>query len=171
MSEAPIVTFVVARAANGVIGNKGELPWRISEDLQFFKARTLGKPVIMGRKTFQSIGRPLPRRTNIVVTRDPEWKAPDDVLVAHDIPTALAIGYEDAHRTGADEVAVIGGAEIYAQAMPHAKRIYLTEVHRDYDGDTKLELDLSGWEETRRAPHKSATADGPDFSFVTLERA
>jgi dihydrofolate reductase len=87
------------------------------------------------------------------------------------MPTALALGYEDAHRTGVDEVMVIGGAEIYAQALPHAKRIYLTEVHRAYEGDTRLALDLTGWDETRRAPHKNATPGEPDFSFVTLEKS
>lgn len=170
MTEGPvIVALIVARAENGVIGLDGKLPWHISADLQFFKAQTVGKPIIMGRKTFQSIGKPLPRRTNIVVTRDEAWTAPG-VVVAHDINTALALGYEEAHRTGVGEVMVIGGAEIYAQSLAHAGRIYLTEVHRKYDGDTKLELDLTGWNETRRAPHKNETPGEPDFSFVTLER-
>lgn len=176
MSPQPItICLVVARAENGVIGANGKLPWHISADLKHFKALTVGKPVIMGRKTYESIGKPLPRRTNIVVTRDVNWpnldKQADGVVVAHDLPTALALGYEDAHRTGVDEVMVIGGAEIYAQALPQAKRIYLTEVHRAYEGDTKLDLDLSGWEETRRAPHKAETPGEADFSFVTLERA
>ena len=171
MREGPIiVALIVARAENGVIGVDGKLPWHLSEDLKFFKAQTVGKPIIMGRKTYASIGKPLPRRTNIVVTRDLNWKA-DGVFVAHDMPTALALGYEDAHRTGVDEVMVIGGAEIYAQAFTQAKRIYLTEVHRAYAGDTKLEMDLSGWEETRRAPHKNEMSGEPDFSFVTLERS
>jgi dihydrofolate reductase len=170
MSEGPIVVvLIVARAENGVIGAGGKLPWHISADLKHFKALTVGKPIIMGRKTYESIGKPLPRRTNIVVTRDPHWKS-EGVVVAHDLPTALALGYEDAHRTGVDEVMVIGGAEIYAQALPQAKRIYLTEVHRTYQGDTKLDLDVTGWEETRRAPHKNETLGEPDFSFVTLER-
>ncbi len=164
-----VVALIVARAQNGVIGVDGTLPWHISADLQFFKAQTVGKPIIMGRKTFASIGKPLPRRTNIVVTRDGSWAA-DGVLVAHDMPTALALGYEDALRTGVDEVMVIGGAEIYTQALAQAGRIYLTEVHRNYAGDTKLEIDLAGWEETRRAPHKNETPGEPDFSFVTLER-
>lgn len=170
MTEGPvIVALIVARAENGVIGVDGKLPWHISADLQFFKAQTVGKPIIMGRKTFQSIGKALPRRTNIVVTRDITWTAAG-VVVAHDMNTALALGYEDALRTGASEVMVIGGAEIYAQSLAHAKRIYLTEVHCAYAGDTKLEIDLTGWEETRRAPHKNETPGEPDFSFVTLER-
>jgi dihydrofolate reductase len=170
-SPAPriMIALIVARAENGVIGVDGKLPWHISEDLKFFKKQTIGKPIIMGRKTYASIGKPLPRRTNIVVTRDVNWTA-EGVVVAHDVPTALALGYEDAHRTGVDEVMVIGGAEIYAQALPNAQRIYLTEVHRAYAGDTKLELDLAGWDETRRAPYKNDTPGEPDFSFVTYER-
>jgi len=171
VSQGPvIVALIVARAENGVIGAGGKLPWHISEDLKFFKAQTVGKPVIMGRKTYASIGKPLPRRTNIVVTRDLQWTA-EGVVVAHDMATALALGYEDALRTGAEEVMVIGGAEIYAQALAHAKRLYVTEVHRAYDGDTKLEMDLTGWEETRRAPHKAAMPGEPEFSFVTMERS
>lgn len=140
-----VVSLIVARAENGVIGVNGALPWHISEDLKFFKAQTVGKPIIMGRKTYESIGKPLPRRTNIVVTRDKAWTA-EGVVVAHDVPIALALGYEDALRTGVEEMMVIGGAEIYAQALPHAHRIYLTEVHRAYEGDTKLAFDLSGWD-------------------------
>jgi dihydrofolate reductase len=170
MSPDPVtVALILARAENGVIGAGGKLPWHISADLKHFKALTLGKPVIMGRKTFDSIGKPLPRRSNIVVTRDPGWRA-EGVVVAHDLPTALALAYEAAHRTGADEVMVIGGAEIYAQAMAHARRIHLTEVHRDYAGDTRLDLDLAGWHERARAAHAGETPGGPAFSFVTLER-
>ena len=170
MSAAPVrITFVVARAANGVIGQDGKLPWHISADLQHFKRMTLGKPVVMGRKTYESIGRPLPRRTNIVVTRDADWRA-EGVLVAHDVPTALALAYEDAHRVGVDEVAVIGGAEIYRQTLTQVARIYLTEVHRDYPGDARLELPSEGWREVAREDH-AAEGDQPAFSFVTLERA
>ncbi len=169
MTEPVVVALIFARADNGVIGVNGQLPWHISEDLKFFKAQTVGKPVIMGRKTFASIGKPLPRRINIVITRDKTWTA-DGVVVAHDMPTALALGYEDAHRTGTDEVMVIGGAEIYALALPHAKRIYLTEVHRAYDGETKFEFDLAGWDEIRRALFKNDKPGEPDFSFVTYER-
>src|SRR5262249_45182370 len=146
-TAAPIrITLVVARAENGVIGKDGKLPWHISADLQFFKRMTVGKPVIMGRKTYQSIGRPLPRRTNIVVTRDVDWTA-EGITVAQDIATAFAVAYEDAHRTGADEIAVIGGADIYRQTLARADRIYLTEVHQAFDGDTVLDLDLSAWRE------------------------
>ena len=163
------VVFVIARADNGVIGRDGKLPWSIPADLQYFKRVTLGKPVIMGRKTYESIGRPLPRRTNIVVTRDPAWQAAG-VTAAVDLPSAFALAYEHAHRTGVDEIAVIGGAEIYRQTLPRADRIYLTEVHAAVAGDTKLDLDLAGWRETARESH-AAARETPAFSFVVLEKA
>jgi len=170
VNQQPIVvTFVVARAENGVIGKDGQLPWRISADLKFFKSVTVGKPVIMGRKTYESIGKPLPRRTNIVVTRQKDWRA-DGVMVASDVPTALAIAYEDARRTGVDEVAVIGGAEIYRQTMKDVGRIYLTEVHRAYDGDAVFEFGRSDWREVSRERHAAESEGGPAFSFVKLER-
>ncbi len=169
ITEPVRIVFVVACAQNGVIGVDGKLPWHISADLQHFKRMTLGKPVVMGRKTYESIGRPLPRRTNIVVTRDANWRA-EGVTMANDVATALALAYEDAHRVGVDEVAVIGGAEIYRQTLPQAARIYLTEVHRDYPGDAKLAISRDGWRETAREDH-AAEGDQPAFSFVTLERA
>ncbi len=165
---AVTVAFVLARAANGVIGQDGKLPWHIPADLQHFKRLTLGKPGVMGRKTFVSIGRSLPRRTNIVVTRDSAWRA-EGVLVAHDLPTALSLGYEDAHRSGVDEVMVIGGADLYRQTLAQATRIYLTEVHQDYAGDAVFAVPTQGWRETAREDHP---ADGaaPGYSFVTLAR-
>ena len=164
------IALVVARADNGVIGVAGTLPWHISTDLQYFKRVTVGKPVIMGRKTFDSIGRPLPRRTNIVVTRDAAWSAPG-VVTAHDLATAFALAYEDAHRTGADEIAVIGGAEIFQQTLPRAERIYLTEVHRAYDGDAVWDVALpEGWLESARDRHAPDTPDGPAFSFVVWDK-
>ncbi len=165
-----LITLVVAKADNGVIGRDGKLPWHISGDLKFFKRMTLGKPVIMGRKTYESIGKPLPRRTNIVVTRDGSWSA-EGVIAVQDLPSAFALAYEDAHRTGVDEIAVIGGAEIYRQTMAKADRIYLTEVHGVFEGDARLDLDLSaGWRETARERQDAETPDGPAFSFVTLDR-
>jgi dihydrofolate reductase len=163
------VALVVARAANGVIGVDGKLPWHISADLQHFKRLTVGKPIIMGRKTYESIGKPLPRRTNIVVTRDTAWTAAG-VVVAHDLSTALALGYEDLHRTGAREVMVIGGAEIFRESLPLAQRIYLTEVHRAYEGETVFAADLSAWRQIERADHPPETPDGAGFSFITLEK-
>ncbi len=162
------VSMIVARAENGVIGQDGALPWHISADLQHFKKLTVGKPIVMGRKTYESIGRPLPRRTNIVVTRNPDWMA-ESVLRAEDLPSALALAYEDARRTGADEIMIIGGAQIYAQALAHAGRIYLTEVHGRFVGDAVLDLDLTGWREVSRNRHKSEDEGAPDYSFVELQ--
>jgi dihydrofolate reductase len=157
------ISLIVAVAENGVIGRDGDLPWRIPADLKFFKDTTTGHPIVMGRKTHQSIGRALPGRTNIVVTRDPEFSG-DDIAVVGDLDSALAAAGE------ADEVMVIGGAQIYAMALPRAKRIYLTEVHITADGDTRFpELDRGIWSETARVDHP-AEDDIPAFSFVTLER-
>lgn len=169
--NAPVaLSFIVARSDNGIIGRDGRLPWHIPADLQHFKRLTVGKPVVMGRKTYESIGRPLPRRTNIVVTRDAAWHQ-DGVVAAHDIPTALALAYEDAHRTGSDEIMIIGGGELFRELLADAKRVYLTEVHDHYDGDAVFDLDFAlGWRELTRERHAADTPGGPDFSFVTLER-
>ena len=157
-----IVTLVVARAANGVIGRDGGLPWHLPADLKHFKALTLGKPVIMGRRTFVSIGRPLPGRHNIVLTRDAAWAA-DGVTVAADLAAALA-------AAAADEAMIIGGAAVYAAALPLATRVHLTEVDAAPAGDTILPpLDPAAWRETARAAHPAA-GDAPGYSFVTLER-
>ncbi len=171
--DEPMVTLalVIARSEKGVIGHQGRLPWHISADLRHFKRLTVGKPVIMGRKTYESIGRPLPRRANIVVTRDPQWQKAG-VSVAHDLPSALALAYEEAHRTGSEEVMVIGGAEIYRQALDQATRIYLTEVHGDFPGDVMFDINFTndGWREVSRDQRTSENPEGPSFSFVTLER-
>lgn len=154
---AMLVTLVVARADNGVIGNKGDLPWRIPEDLKHFKKLTMGKPMVMGRKTFESLPGLLPGRRHIVVTRDRDWSA-EGAEVAHDAETALALA------GAVPEVAIIGGAEIYRLFLPLAKKIELTEVHRSPEGDTKMPPLGSGWRVTSRE------MGGPDIDFVTLER-
>ena len=162
------VALILAATDAGVIGANGGLPWHIPADLQHFKRLTVGKPVIMGRKTYQSIGRPLPRRLNIVVTRDPAWTA-EGVAVALGLPEAFAVAYEDALRTGAAEVMVIGGADIFAASLPQAARIYLTEIHHDYPGDVRVDLPRDGWREVSR--EDIAAAEGtPAYSFVTLEK-
>src|SRR5580765_6610495 len=125
----PLVSLIVAMARNGVIGRDNALPWRLAEDLRRFKAATLGKPILMGRKTFESIGHALPGRTNLVLTRDARWTAPGAVVV-HSVEAALAAAQ------GAAELVVIGGAEVYRLVMPFARRIYLTHVHADVPGDT-----------------------------------
>ena len=152
------VVLVAAVAANGVIGRDGAIPWRIREDLRHFRATTTGHAVLMGRRTFESIGRPLPDRTNIVLTRDPGWSAPG-VTVAHSVPD----GIERAAQLAGD-VMVIGGGHVYAEAMPLAAAQVLTEVHATPEGDTCYpEWDRAAWQETRREPH-----DG--FDFVWWER-
>lgn len=165
------VALVLARTDAGVIGASGKLPWHIPADLQHFKRLTVGKPVIMGRKTYQSIGRPLPRRLNIVVTRDSSWTAPG-VTVALGLADALALAYENALHTGADEVMVIGGADIFRAAFGQAKRIYLTEIHHAYPGDVTVDLPLdAAWRETSREDLPATPEGQPALSFVTLERA
>ena len=137
-------------------------------DLKHFKRLTVGKPVVMGRRTFDSIGKPLPGRHNIVLTRDPAWRA-DGVTVVTNLAEAIAAAGLDP-KTRADEVAIIGGAAIYAEALPIATRIHLTEVHAAPDGDTRLPaFDPARWRETAREDHP-AEEDRPAFSFVTLER-
>jgi dihydrofolate reductase len=168
-AEVP-VALILARADNGVIGRAGGLPWHLSGDLKFFKAQTLGKPVVMGRKTYQSIGRPLPGRPNIVVTRDAGFR-PEGVEVFAEVDAALARAQALAAESGADEVMVIGGGQIYLLTLPLARRIYLTEVHARPEGDTTFpDLDEAEWREVRRDPPVSGGAGQPDFSIVVLER-
>lgn len=164
------VALIVARADNGVIGREGGLPWHLSGDLKFFKAQTLGKPVVMGRKTWQSIGRPLPGRPNIVVTRDAAFR-PAGAEVFPDIAAALARAQVLAAESGAPEVMVIGGGQIYAETLAQAERIYLTEVHARPEGDTTLpDLDPAQWTEVRRDAPVSGGEGQPDYSIVVLER-
>jgi len=147
------VAIVVAMAKEGrVIGKDGGLPWRIPGDMRFFKSITLGKPIIMGRKTFESIGKPLPGRTNIVITRDTNWSA-DGARVCHTIEDALVLARKIAARDDAAHICIIGGAEIYALALPLTDVIFLTEVAGAVEGDTTLSaFDMSEWEEVNRLP-------------------
>lgn len=157
MSE---IVLVVAIADNGVIGKDGGIPWHISEDLKRFKALTLNHTIVMGRKTWDSLPRkPLPGRVNVVVTRQKDWRAEGAI-------TASSLGQATAGTSGT--VMVIGGAEIYERGLPLASRIELTEVHKNFDGDARFELDRSGWRETAREDH--VTADGLRYSYVTLVR-
>ena len=157
------ITLVAAVADNGVIGSDGDIPWRISADFAHFKALTLGHVLVMGRATYESIGRPLPGRTTIVLTRDPDWAA-DGVLVAGSLDEALDLA------AGIDsEVFVVGGAGVYAQALARADAQVLTEVHLSPDGDTRYpEFDRARWVEVRREPHLDAEIP---HQFVWLERA
>jgi dihydrofolate reductase len=164
------VTLVVAVADNGVIGQGGRLPWRLKSEMSHFRAATMGKPVVMGRKTYRSIGRPLAGRTNIVVSRDPAFAAPG-VLVAPSIEAALTAARGDALRRGATEIAVIGGADIYAQTMSAADRLLITRVHLRPDGDTTFpSVDLSLWEEVQRTEHRAGPDDDAGFTVVVYER-
>jgi dihydrofolate reductase len=164
------VALILARGDNGVIGRDGGLPWHLSGDLKFFKAQTLGKPIVMGRKTFQSIGRPLPGRPNLVITRDPDFRA-EGVEVFTEVAAALARAQALAAASGAAEVMVIGGGQIYDLTLPLARRVYLTEVHASPQGDTAFpDLDPATWTEIRRDPPVSGGAGQPDFSIVVLER-
>ncbi|MDE0779837.1 MAG: dihydrofolate reductase [Alphaproteobacteria bacterium] len=158
-----ILSLVVAVAENGLIGRDGELPWRIPADLKFFKEITMGKPIVMGRKTWQSIGRPLPGRVNIVITRDSQFEAVGAVVVG-DLETALTAAGD------VPEAMIIGGAQIYAMAQERADRVYLTEVHASPDGDTFLPaFGSDDWREVARERHEVEN-EVPAFSFVTLER-
>ncbi len=164
------IVFVAAIAENGVIGARGGMPWRLKSDLARLKALTTGKPVVMGRKTFVSIGRPLPGRTNIVVTRDAAFRA-DGVVVTHSFTDAKAIATGDALRRFATEIAVVGGAEIYAQWMDDADRMEITEVHARPDGDTHFPaIDAAVWEEVARVRNPAGPHDSADFSYVTYRR-
>ena len=162
------LVLVVARARNGVIGRDGALPWHIAADLKRFKRITVGKPVIMGRKTFESIGKPLPGRHNIILTRDAAWTAAG-VTVAPNLAEAIAAAGLDP-RARADANMEIGGAQVYAQALPSATRIEVTEIDADPAGDTLLPaFDLLRWREAARATHPAADGQ-PGFAFVTLLR-
>ena len=165
------VALIVAMAENGVIGRAGALPWRLPADLRRFRRLTMGKPLIMGRRTFQSIGRPLPGRTSIVMTRDPAFRAAG-VAVARDAEAALALAERAAAQGGADEIMVIGGAAAYRRFLPLARRIYLTELHAEIAGDTEFPpIDAGEWTETARARHAAGPGETCDYSFVVLARA
>jgi len=162
--QPPRITLIAAVAKNRVIGAGNALPWRLPEDLKRFKALTLGHPIIMGRKTWESLGRPLPGRTNIVITRAAGFSAPG-ATPAGSLDEALAA----AAATASDEVFIIGGADIYRQALPLARRLQLTEIDRDFAGDVHFPpVDSAQWLETARETHQ---ADGNfDYAFVTYER-
>ena len=160
----PSISLVVAVADNGVIGRDNALPWRLPEDLRRFKAITMGKPILMGRRTFDSIGRPLPGRTNLVLTRDRSWRA-DGVIPVGSIDEALE------RAAGAPELLVIGGAEVFRLVMPLAVRIHLTQVHASVPGDVEFPaLDPAEWREVERSDHPADGRHAYAMTFVTLER-
>ncbi|MGZ8331402.1 MAG: dihydrofolate reductase [Rhodoplanes sp.] len=164
------LVLVAAVADNGVIGRAGGLPWRLKSDLQHFRALTLGHPLLMGRRTYQAIGRPLPGRTNIVVSRDHAFAAPG-VLVAACLEDALEVARADALRRGVETVMVIGGADIYAQSMPLAARLEITRVHARPAGDTVFPTIAEGeWRETARRDGLAGPEDEATFTFVSYAR-
>jgi dihydrofolate reductase len=163
-AAGPLISLLVAASENGVIGRDNGMPWHLPDDLKHFKALTLGKPVLMGRRTFDSIGRPLPGRTNLVLTRSPEWSVPGVTVVA-DLDAAIRAA------AGAAELVVAGGAQVYALALPRATRIYLTRIHASVNGDTHLpDIDLAQWQETARALHPADARHPYAMSFVTLQK-
>ncbi|HXU99220.1 MAG TPA: dihydrofolate reductase [Caulobacteraceae bacterium] len=167
----PLTVGPVARAANGVIGRGGALPWRLKSDLAIFRAVTIGKPVIMGRKTWDSLPRrPLPGRTNIVLSRDGSF-APAGAVVCEDFSEAVQIGREQAAEDGAEEVCVIGGAALFALALPKSRRLYLTDVDATPAGDVVFpSVDEAAWIEVRREVHPAGEGDDHAFVFRVLER-
>ncbi len=165
----PAIVLIVAAADNDVIGVDGKLPWHLRSDLQHFRALTMGKPVVMGRKTYLSIGRPLPGRTNIVVSRDPDFAAPG-LLVAPTLERALSVARGDALRRGSD-IMVIGGAEIFAQLMPVAMRLELTRVHLRPEGDALLPpIAWADWQEVARRDLPQGPHDDAGFTIISYER-
>ena len=165
------ILIVAAVAENSVIGRGNALPWRLKSDLQHFRALTMGKPVVIGRKTYLSIGRPLPGRTTIVVSRDREFAAPG-IMVAPDLDAALAAARGDALRRQADFIIIAGGAELYRQALPLAARLAMTHVHKRVEGDVSFPpIDPQIWREVAREEHTPGTEDDAPFAFVTYQRA
>ncbi len=159
-----MISLIAAVARNGVIGHSNNLIWHISEDLRRFKAITLGHPVIMGRKTYESLGHPLPARLNVIITRQKDFRV-EGATVVHSLEEALAMSPPDM------EVFVIGGGEIYAQALPLAERMYLTEVEADYEGDTVFPAwDPAQWDLIEECIHSRGQVFEHPFSFLTYER-
>ena len=160
------ISLIAAVAENGVIGQNNDMPWHLPDDFAFFKRKTSHHPIIMGRKSLEALGKPLPNRTNIVVTRNPDFKA-QGVTVVHTLDDAIV----EAKAVNQEEIFVIGGAEIYKMALPTATTLYLTEIHRAYEGDTYFPtFDKSEWQEVSRHPHSADERHETGFDFVEYER-
>jgi dihydrofolate reductase len=165
------VILVAAIAENGVIGRDNALPWRLKSDMAHFRALTMGKPVVMGRKTYLSIGKPLQGRTTIVVSRDATFAAPG-IVVAPSLEAALATARGDALRRNVGAIVIAGGADVYAQAMPHATRLAITRVRIRVDGDARFPaIDPKLWREIDRSEHEAGAEDVASFAFVNYARA
>ena len=164
------IVLIAAVADNGVIGADNAIPWRLKSDMQRLKAMTMGRPIVMGRKTFASLKRALPGRTNIVITRDVGFRAAG-AIVTTSFETATALARADASRRGVDDIAVLGGADIYAQFLDRADRLEITEVHATPEGETCFPaFDKANWEEVARAKHQPGPDDAAAFSYVTYRR-
>ena len=164
------LALIVAASENNVIGKNNQLPWYLPGDLKYFKAITMAKPVIMGRKTFESIGKPLPGRDNIVITRNPDYQA-EGIKVVASLEAAIELAESIILINGGEEVMIIGGAEIYRQALPNADRVYLTRVHRHVEGDAFFpELAEQDWQEVAREDIAAEEPNPFDFSYLVLDR-
>lgn len=164
--------LIVAMARNRVIGRNNQLPWYLPGDLRYFKQATMGKPIIMGRKTWESIGRPLPGRMNVVISRNPEWQAPAGTVAAESLAAALVIAEAQAELEGGEEVMIIGGGQIYAEALPTVDRIYITQVHAEVDGDAYFpEVNWDDWQEIGREDFSASDNNPYDYSFVVYQRS
>ncbi|SFM74446.1 dihydrofolate reductase [Marinobacter zhejiangensis] len=163
--------LIVAMARNRVIGRNNALPWYLPEDLRYFKQATMGKPIIMGRKTWDSIGRALPGRLNVVISRNEAWQAPEGTRGACSLDAALVQAEAQAELDGCDEVMVIGGSQIYGEALPLVDRMYITQVHAEVEGDAYFpELNWDEWEEIGREDFSASDNNPYDYSFVVYQR-
>jgi len=159
-----MISLIWAQDNNGLIGKDGQLPWRLPADLGWFKKTTMGKPILMGRTTYDSIGKPLPGRTNIVLTHQSDFQA-EGCSVVHSIEEAKLAAAD------AEEIMVIGGAKVYEQLLPHASKAYMTLIHAEFDGDTCFpEINLEDWRQISREDHGPDEANAYFYSFITLER-
>ena len=169
-ADGPIIALVVAMGENRAVGRGGDLPWHLRSDMRYFRAITMGKPIIMGRRTFKSLPRVLDGRLNIVLTRNLGFVAPDAIM-AHSLVEGLDAARRSAERTGAEEIMIIGGEDVFREVLPQAGRIYLTEVHASPHADTWFPaLDPNEWREISREAHQAGPKDDHAFSFVVLDR-
>jgi len=165
----PVIALVVAIGENGAIGRGGDLPWKLSTDLRYFRNVTLRKPIIMGRRTFESFPRALDQRLNIVLSRDPAYLAPGAIVVPS-LDAALDTARSAAQQAGVEEIMIVGGDDVFRAVLPKASRIYLTEVHASPDADVWFKFDRKPWREISRECHEPGPKDDHAFSFVVLER-